>query len=591
MPFKLYQMKKHLYGLCLFLGVAGVQAQTGIGTNTPNSTLDVRGAMAAGFRAFSSATSLSSTDHVAVFTGLTDATVTLPDATTCTGRIYWIKNASTTLPTPVLTVNTVSSQTIEGSATTQLDEPDEIVRLISDGSNWEISSQGTPNPKTSTTGGPWNEGGNSVKSRKAVGTTSSTDIAFITNNTEAMRVSSQGYIGFNTTNPQGRLHVTSVNDDAGNDYWLHDYLNGTGVTQMIYLRKSAGTVASPTNLQNGDTIAQVRFAPRYGGALNRTTGSGIDAVYKGDGTTQLTDLRMFASNSETMRINENGKVSIGTTTPDGVNPEKLLVDAGTTGSYNVISGKGSIDNYLQLNIQNKSNGSVASSDVVASADNGDESNNYIDMGINSSGYSVGSSFILNAVNQPYLYAAGNDFVIGNGSPSYDLIFFTNGYTASSERMRITAAGNVGIGQVTSPSEKLVVAGIVSPGTDNSYTLGTSTNRWSSVWSANGVVQTSDLRMKTNIQPLTYGVSQLMALHPVTYNWKKDPAGTKQLGLIAQETQEVIPEVVHGHAATENLGMNYAELVAVLVHSLQQQQQKLKELRLQLQELTKESHHE
>ncbi len=578
-------MKKHLYSIFFIIVSAAAHGQTGIGTLTPNSSLDVRGGMATGIRTFSSSTTLTYTDHIIVFTGAANAAATLPDATTCQGRIYWIKNASTT---SVLTVNTTSSQTIEGALTSDLDEPNEILRLVSNGSGWEITAQDVPTAKTTTTGGSWNQGGNSLKTMKAVGTITNFDFPLIVNNSEAMRISAGGFLGIGTNNPQGRIHVVNENDDAGNDYTFNDYMNGTGITQGFFEKKSSGTYASPGNLSNGDTIGQFRFVPRYNGGVMHSNGSGIDAVYKGDGTTALTDLRFFSSSAERMRINENGKISIGTMVPDGLNPEKLLVDAGTTGSYNVISGKGEIDNYLQLNIQNKSNGNIASSDLVATADNGDESGNYIDMGINSSLYSAGLAPITNGANQTYLYSTGADFIVGNGTPSQDLIFFNAGsvgYAATSERMRIAYTGNVGIGQIAVPSEKLTVAGIMSPALDNAYTLGTSVNRWREVWASNGVVQTSDVNMKTNITPLNYGLTELMQMRPVSYNWKNDPKGKRKVGLIAQETQQIIPEVVKGDALKEKLGMNYAELVAVLIRSIQQQQQKLKELRTELNNLT------
>ena len=575
-------MKKQLYSFCFFtIAYAAAYSQTGLGTISPNSTLDVRGGIAVNLRTFSSSTSLAYTDHTIVFTGTSNSTVTLPDATTCLGRIYWIKNASATLPTPVVTVNTISSQIIDTAASYNLDEPNEIVRLVSDGANWQMTSQDVATPKTGTAGGAWNQGGNTVKSVKSLGTITAFDFPFITANKEAMRITSGGYVGVGSANPLGRIHFVNDNNDAGNDYVFDDYMNGTSITQGVLEKKSSGTFVSPGNLQNGDIIGQFRFVPHYNGSIVHSNGSGIDGVYKGDGTTALSDLRFFSSNVENMRINENGKVSIGTITPDGANPERLLVDAGTTGSYNVISGKGDIDNYLQLNIQNRSNGVNASSDLVASADNGDESVNFIDMGINSSTNNSLTSPILSGINQPYLYSTGGDFVIGNATPSQDLVFFTNAYLATNERIRITASGNVGIGQISGPSEKLVVAGIVSPATDNLYTLGTSTNRWSQVWSVNGVVQTSDAHMKTNISPLNYGLKELLRMRPVSFNWKTDPSGKRKVGLIAQETQKLIPEVVKGDASKENLGMNYAELVTVLIQSLQQQQQKIIKLRTEL----------
>jgi hypothetical protein len=78
-------------------------------------------------------------------------------------------------------------------------------------------------------------------------------------------------------------------------------------------------------------------------------------------------------------INENGV--------DATNPEALFVSQTSTSSFNVITGKGNLDNYLQLNIKNTNQGTNASSDVVATANNGNEFTNYIDMGINSENFS------------------------------------------------------------------------------------------------------------------------------------------------------------------------------------------------------------
>ena len=53
-----------------------------------------------------------------------------------------------------------------------------------------------------------------------------------------------------------------------------------------------------------------------------------------------------------MRLTNTGNLGIGTSSFNGTYPEKLLVDAGTTTSIvNAIVGKGSINSYLQLNIQ------------------------------------------------------------------------------------------------------------------------------------------------------------------------------------------------------------------------------------------------
>lgn len=562
-------------GLALLLAFGIFHAgkgQVGIGTTSPTSMLDLRGSFAANFKTVSATSyTVLATDNTIVYTGNNNTSFTLPSAIGIAGRVYWIKNASPNATTPTLTVGTSLSQTIDGNSNWTLDEPNETIRLVSDGANWYVLSQDVIAPKTSTSGGAWLQGGNRVTSIKSLGTITNYNLPFITNNIERMRLTTAGWLGLNTTSPAGRFHSVNETGETGNDYIFDDY--GAGTTQGFYFTKSRGTIASPGNLANNDQIGWIRFIPRYNGSLTMTSGlSSLEAYYKGDGTTALTDFRLYTSGTERVRFSESGNVGIGSATFDGTNPEKLLVDAGTTGSYNVISGRGNINNYLQLNIQNRNSGTSASSDVVATANNGNESTNYIDMGINSSGYSNTGLPILDGVNTAYLYATGRNFYIGNGSSGRDLAFFTNGFNTTDEKMRILSGGNVGIG-TASPTDKLTVAGIIAPSADNTYTLGKSALRWSAVWSANGTIQTSDIRLKKNIQSLEYGLKEVMQLHPIRYNWISGSEEDK-IGLIAQEVQQIIPEVVIGEASKETLGMNYAELVPVLINAVKEQQEQI-----------------
>lgn len=574
-------MKKLVYSVfagLLLLHTAS--AQVGIGTTTANSDLQVAGAVSMVVRSVNADATADINDQVIVFTGTSAATITLPTAATCVGRIYWIKNASTLLPVPAVTIATSASETIEGEPAWSLDEPNEVIRVVSDGTNWQVLSQNVAVRKTTTVGTPWLQGGNSLKSIKAFGSIENYGFNFITNNTVQMHLTNTGFLGLATTAPQGRIHSITDNDDNANDYYFNDH--GSGITQGFFIRKSRGTIAIPSDLQNGDIISQFRFAGRNNGSITRNSGSGIDAFYTGNGTSVSTDMRIFTSGQERMRVSQAGYMGINTSTFDATNPEKLLVDAGATSSYNVISGKGTIDNYLQLNIKNSNAGSNASSDIVATADNGTETDDYIDMGINSSAYSNATLPILNGVNTAYVYGLGNEMRIGNGS-AYDLAFFTGGYATTNERLRITAAGNIGIG-TNAPADKLSVAGIFSPATDNAFTIGKSGARWSEVYAANGTIQTSDLRLKKNIQSLPYGLSTIMRMSPVQYQWKNGTDAGTHIGLIAQEVKTLVPEVVTGDETKEMLGMNYAELVPVLIKTIQEQQAKLAALHKQLNSL-------
>ncbi len=94
---------------------------------------------------------------------------------------------------------------------------------------------------------------------------------------------------------------------------------------------------------------------------------------------------------------------------------------------------------------------------------------------------------------------------------------------------------------------------------------------------------SDVRAKTNITPIKYGLSALGKLKPVNYQLLKDPSGRvnhQELGLVAQEVEQVMPELVR----TDNEGrklLNYTGLIPVLIQSIQDLQAEVAELKAAL----------
>lgn len=230
-------------------------------------------------------------------------------------------------------------------------------------------------------------------------------------------------------------------------------------------------------------------------------------------------------------------------------------------------------------------------------------------------------------------------IINNqGAISSGITFGTN----NSERMRITSSGNVGIG-TTSPSAKLNVLGdfhIGDYGTSETRTFETrtSTNLFAIstfptnadgtlisysranggqgplkfanasmvvmnltaggqvlipslgtgiVYSNNGTLTStnpSDKRLKDNILDLSYGLNEILKLRPVTYNWKNDAIKQgKQFGFIAQEVQEVMPDLVKEFKTDEGdrLGLNKEGIYTTLIKAIQEQQAQIKELQKEI----------
>jgi hypothetical protein len=92
---------------------------------------------------------------------------------------------------------------------------------------------------------------------------------------------------------------------------------------------------------------------------------------------------------------------------------------------------------------------------------------------------------------------------------------------------------------------------------------------------------SDKRLKTNIKDINYGLNTIMSLNPKQYDWKED--NRHDIGFIAQEVEEVIPEIVKDkkHFDKEIKTLDYEKLTAVLIKAVQEQQEQINELKEKL----------
>ncbi len=131
----------------------------------------------------------------------------------------------------------------------------------------------------------------------------------------------------------------------------------------------------------------------------------------------------------------------------------------------------------------------------------------------------------------------------------------------------TSSGNIGIGTST-PSTKLMVSGVITPSINNAFSLGNSTYRWSEVFATNGVINTSDERLKENIAVLDYGLEEILALEPVSFTWIDNPGQGTKLGFIAQDVQKILPEIISvGNDTEQTLGIRYTEMFSVVVKAI------------------------
>jgi len=132
----------------------------------------------------------------------------------------------------------------------------------------------------------------------------------------------------------------------------------------------------------------------------------------------------------------NKQIALGTTIFDTVNPEFLLIESGVSESVNIISARSEVDNYTQINIQNKSNGTSSSSDIVATADIGNESEFYFDNGINNSNFNIIEQSCMKALDS-YSWANGGDLIILTESIGKKIKLVTGGTLEENIRMELS----------------------------------------------------------------------------------------------------------------------------------------------------------
>lgn len=195
--------------------------------------------------------------------------------------------------------------------------------------------------------------------------------------------------------------------------------------------------------------------------------------------------------------------------------------------------------------------------------------------------------------------------------AYGYHTFYSGGSSGTEKMRIDGNGNVGIG-TTSPDGQLKIENLTYSTTpslkihretyDGMFCNGAPlmlefttqcsfpasnpvfTVSFGGTAQAWAFVPFSDSTLKSNILTMGNCLQDVLALRPVTYNWKNQIIGNAtQIGLIAQEVQSIIPEVVHT-SADSLMGINYNALVPVLIRSIQEQQEIINNLEIRLQAL-------
>ena len=96
-----------------------------------------------------------------------------------------------------------------------------------------------------------------------------------------------------------------------------------------------------------------------------------------------------------------------------------------------------------------------------------------------------------------------------------------------------------------------------------------------------LTELSQREMKTNIEPIENILPAVLQLQGVSFDWKKDEKGTNHYGLIAEDVEKILPNLVSHDEKGNAQGIQYSKMTAVLLEAIKEQQIQINELKAKL----------
>jgi hypothetical protein len=260
-----------------------------------------------------------------------------------------------------------------------------------------------------------------------------------------------GNVGIGTTSPSQSLHVVG-NIKAFGHIFLQSNANGF---RTVAMDTTDGADNQELYLCGGGTASSTRGGQVgvYGNEVSSTGGSVVIVA----GNVSTGDIDFLTANTQRMIINNAGNVGIGTTSPLFKLQTNATITGGWLGYLNGTSATFGTNNFSAVHNSTAIGTGTESGINLA--------NNASDVGAPSPIISFSAKSASGSYQHAYAAIYGIKTATGADTNwnKGDLVFATGSSTGPNERMRVTSAGNVGIG-LTNPSSKLTIETNAGDGT-------------------------------------------------------------------------------------------------------------------------------
>ena len=111
---------------------------------------------------------------------------------------------------------------------------------------------------------------------------------------------------------------------------------------------------------------------------------------------------------------------------------------------------------------------------------------------------------------------------------------------------------------------------ITPTSDDTYNLGSLSQRYNDIYATNGNIETSDRNMKKDIQPIQNGLETIMKLKPVSYKFINGKSGRIHTGYIAQDCKDTYVKDWAGYIENEGrFGLRYTEFISLNTQAIKE----------------------